>query len=268
MPESIESQTPVQIQHKWVNYNFDPGAFRKPDYQVYIYSISNKEFTVRRPPQFPIITIHACPEDKEYVTAVILDHPFQQLDLDVDTGEPRMRYHKAEAIAQDIVCPDAPNMDTPLPIDCLSSGTDYRVQGVFWSRNNPPTAEEIKKAHQRREKYYRGLLEKATALEYSDPKTLHAILNEDYHLAADYFDEEYSWHKKRVKKVTTVAKSDCPNCGNEIKPGIAFHFDPDTGLCVLDWKRAYEAGKVKLEDVPESKRWETPVVKESKPVKA
>jgi hypothetical protein len=146
-------------------------------------------------------------------------------------------------------------MDSALPPDSYAIGTDLRAQGVFWTRNNPPTEAEVAKAHKRIEKYYRGLLEKATALEYSNPKELaERLQNEDYHLAADYFGEEFSWHKKRVKKVAPVVKSECPNCGNEIKRGIAFHFDPDTGLCVLDWKRAYEAGKVKLEDVPESKR--------------
>jgi hypothetical protein len=239
-----------------LNNNIDPGIFRKPDLFVYIYSTSQKEFQVARPPHIPRLILKACPADQDYILAAKLAHPFEQSDRDVDTGEVRMRFHDARKIAQDILCPDAPDMDAAISPSSTSSGNDLRIYGLFWSLNNPPTAEEIKKANGRREKYYRMLLERATSLEYTNPKELAERLNEDYHLAADYFGEEYSWHKQRVRKVVTVPKVPCSVCGEDIKPGVAFHKDSEGEYCILDWKRAYEAGRVTKKQVPESKRWE------------
>lgn len=239
----------------YLNNNIDPGAFRPPEYFVYIYSVSQKQFEVNRPPHIPRLILKGCREDKEYVECAKLAHPFEQSDRDVDNGEVRVRFHNASKIAIDILCPEAVDMDSALAPG--ANTVDLRAQGLFWSRNNPPTAEEIKKAHGRREKYYRERLERATALEYTNPKELAERINEDDHLAADYFGEEYSWHKKRVKKAPPVAaKVDCPYCGESIKPGVAFHKTDDGEFCVLDWKRALESGRVTKKQVPEDKRWE------------
>jgi hypothetical protein len=243
------------LNNSYLNNNIAPGSFRTPDYFVYIYSVSNKELVRCIPPMIPRLILKACPADAEYVECARLAEPYEQADRDVDTGEVRMRFHNAKKVAQDIVCPDAPDMDSAVPPESMSSGTDYRAQGVFWSLNNPPLPEEVKKARKRVEKYYRSLLERAATLEYTNPKELAERINEDYHLAADYFGEEYSWHKQRVRKVTAATKVPCPICGDEIKPGVAFHKDSEGEYCILDWKRAYESGRVTLKQVPENKRW-------------
>ncbi len=142
-----------------------------------------------------------------------------------------------------------------VPQNTFSSGNNYNQQGLFWSKNDPPTEQELKEAELRLEKFYRGLLEKATATETAAPNQLPDLINDHYRLAADYFGEEYSWHKKRIVKKSETAKEQCPNCGGEIKTGVAFHFDPESGICVIDWKRAYNAGKVKKEDVPDDFQW-------------
>jgi hypothetical protein len=244
------------LNNSYLNNNIDPGAFRKPDYFVYIYSVSQKEHIRRIPPMIPQLVLKACPADQDYIQVARLAEPYEQADRDVDTGEVRMRFHNAMKIAQDIVCPDAPDIDSPVAVGTMSSGTDYRAQGFFWSLNNPPLEWEVKKAHKRVETYYRGRLERNVALEYTNPKELAERLCEDDHLAADYFGEEYSWHKQRVRKVNAPAKIECSFCGDEIKPGVAFHKGDDGELCILDWRRAHAAGKVTKKQVPEDKRWE------------
>jgi len=241
---------------KYHNNNIEYGLFRKPDFFVYIYSISSKEFVVRRPPQVPMLIIKPCPADKDYIEVAKFADPFMQTDRNVDTGSVIAHKHPATQIVQDIVCPDAADMDSALAVGTMSSGTDLRAQGIFWSLNNPPTAAEVAKARGRLEKYYRSLLERATALEYTNPKELTERLNEDYHLAADYFGEEYSWHKQRVRKVVAATKVPCPICGDDIRPGVAFHRDREGDYCILDWKKAYEAGRVTKKQVPEDKQWE------------
>lgn len=244
------------LNNSYLNNNMDPGAFRKPDFYVYIYSVSNREFERRLPPHIPRLILKACPEGKDYIQVARLSHPFEQADRDVDNGEVRMRYHDARKVAQDILCPDAADMDSAVSPESMSSGTDLRAKGLFWSLNNPPLPEEVKKAHKRVEDYYRARLVRNQALEYTNPKELAERINEDDHLAADYFGEEYSWHKQRVKKVTAAAKVPCPVCGDDIKPGVAFHKDSEGEYCILDWKRAYDAGRVTKKQVPEDKRWD------------
>jgi hypothetical protein len=151
------------------------------------------------------------------------------------------------------------NQDATLAADkSFTEGNDYGKLGVFWSLNDPPTDEEVAKAIQRKEAFYRRRLNQARALEASSPKDLHLFLTPTDHIAVDYFarvyesEEQFSWHK------VMVMPSKCPNCGESIKTNVAFHASAALGgvLCVIDWKRAVEAGVKKLEDVPESKRWD------------
>jgi hypothetical protein len=255
MRPDVSQKMTQALNETMLNNNIDPGAFRTPKYFVYIYNVANREFERRLPPQIPRLILKACPPDQEYIQVAKLAEPFEQADRDIDTGEVRIRFHSAKAIAQDIVCCGAADMDAAAP-DAVAAGVDYRAKGLFWSLNNPPTAEEVAKANKRVEEFFRARLSRNTALEYTNPKELMERLGEDDHLAADYFGEEYSWHKQRVKKVTAAAKVECPYCGDQIKPGVAFHKGEDGELCILDWKRAYEAGKVTLKQVPEAKQWE------------
>jgi ribosomal protein S27AE len=62
------------------------------------------------------------------------------------------------------------------------------------------------------------------------------------------FSIDVDWHK------LTTPKIECPNCGEKIKEGIAFHYS-NGRICVLSWERAYLAGAVKKDEVPESFRW-------------
>ena len=47
----------------------------------------------------------------------------------------------------------------------------------------------------------------------------------------------------------------CPNCGALVKDGLAYHKNEFGEKCILDWEKTYQAGAVKLEDVPFEKRW-------------
>ena len=150
-----------------------------------------------------------------------------------------MRAHVGEKVAQSICNPNnhSLNQDAVPPEQSITGyGVDLNAQGVFWSRNNPPTEEEISKAEARRERYYQGLLERARTLEISNPKELEGLINQDYHMAANFFNVETSWHKKMVKF------EECPNCGEQVKPGVAYHKNSLGLLCIIDKKRAKDAG--------------------------
>jgi hypothetical protein len=127
----------------------------------------------------------------------------------------------------------------------ISSGEcNLTRQGVFASMNAVPTEEELQKAEARRLAYYKFRFEEANGLARSNPAMLQQILILDHHMAAEMFGVDVEWHR------VVSAKIECPNCGEKIKEGLAYHRNNGI-LCVLDWTRAYRAGAIKKEDIPE-----------------
>jgi hypothetical protein len=225
---------------------WDPSMTRPPEYYVYLYTISKREFTVYRAPLIRSLIIPACGPTERYRLVTRLSQPFPQPDTDPKNGDvivhDRGKSHDARYIAQDICNPDNMTLDQNAYVgmnDRLVSGygTNLSAQGVFWSLSNPPAEEEIKAAERRREIYYGKLWEQANMLAAADPKALAVALTQDHHMAAEYFGREASWHQ------ILRPMADCPNCGEKIKPGIAFHKNQELGIiCVIDPGRARAAG--------------------------
>lgn len=225
---------------------WDPSMSRREEYRVYLYTISKREFTVCRPPLIRTLLIPACGPAERFRLVTSLPQPFGQPDINPVNGDfiiyDRGRSHDAQYVAQDICNPDNPSLDQDayarMPDRFLTGyGTNLSAQGVFWSLNNPPEEKEIKAAEKRRETYYHQLWEQANTLASIDPKTLAATLTQDYHMAAEYFGRETSWHQ------VLRPMADCPNCGEKIKPGIAFHKSQELGIiCIIDPVRARAAG--------------------------
>lgn len=214
---------------------FDANQFRQPEYFVYIYTTSDRDFTVMQPPLFPRLLLRARAAGEKYSLVLKLPSPFNQVDREGAVGDLMVRAHVAEKVAQSLLNPNNPTLDQDLNVpinNVLGLGVDLNAQGLFWSRNNPPTDEEVAKAIARKERYYRGLLEKARTLEISNPKELESLINRDYHMAAEYYTVETSWHR------TMVRAEECPLCGESIKPGVAAHKNSLGGVCIIDEKRA------------------------------
>jgi hypothetical protein len=241
---------------KYVSPFLDPELTRKPEYFVYVYSVVDPRpdgyHLIRNaPPLIHNLRIAELTPGERYTLVTKLPHPVNQAG--VDTQEQRVNYaHNAQRVAQDIVNPEniSLNQDASMrPEHQFTEGNDYGKLGVFWTLNNPPTDEEVAKAIKRKENFYRKRLDQARALEASSPKDLYAFLTPTDHVAADYFGEEFSWHKVSTRPAS------CPNCGEAMKAGAAYHRNVDGIICVVDWKRTVEAGVKKMEDVPESKLW-------------
>ena len=237
-PDNVRSRT-IAADLNLKDGVWDANLYRAPDYHVYIYTVSDREFLVQQPPLFPRLIIRARNEGERYSLVLRIPSPFPQTDREGAVGDIMVRAHVGERVAQSICNPNNPslNQDASLAAGTiLGLGVDLNAQGVFWSLNNPPTEEEIAKAEQRREKYYRFLLEQARTLEISNPKELESLIHQDYHMAAEYFHQETSWHRKFTRLV------ECPYCGEQIKPGIAAHQNSLGGVCILDEARAAKMG--------------------------
>lgn len=225
---------------------WDPSMSRPPEYYIYLYTISKREFTVLRAPLIRSLIIPACLPTERFRLVTRLSQPFPQPDINPVNGDvivhDRGKSHDARYIAQDICNPDNLTLDQDAYIGMSDRfvsgyGTNLSAQGVFWSLSNPPSEEEIKAAERRREIYYGKLWEQANMLSASDPKALAVALTQDHHMAAEYFGRETSWHQ------VLRPMADCPNCGEKIRPGIAFHKNQELGvICIIDPERAAKAG--------------------------
>jgi len=212
---------------------------RKPDYWVYIYNVSEHPQDVFRPPLFANFHIPGRKRGEDYCLAGRLPSPLLAPQGNVDSGEVSTQLMDTRRVVMDMCNPDNLSLDQNAVIDTRSVtniGNNLSKKGVFWSLNCPPDKKELDDAIKRMEAYYNFLLEKARATETSNPTELLNMLTPEHHAAADYYGVETSWHGKRSRPM------DCPNCGERIKAGVAFHKTEEGTLCILDWKRAVASG--------------------------
>lgn len=236
----------------------NPDEMRRPEYTVYLHTISKRSFQQHHPIYRNVI-VPACPKDQRYITFMRISHPVQMPTIDPDnvSGNPLIKIENAKRAALCVCNPsyigtDLAMQDKEIPVEAqIASGEcNLTRQGVFASLNEVPTEEELKKAEARRLAYYKFRFEEANGMERSNPRQLQEILILDHHMAAEMFGVDVNWHRVVSPKI------ECPQCGEKIKEGIAFHYT-NGQRCVLDWERSYLAGAVKKEDVPEIYRWWT-----------
>lgn len=230
------------------------GLTRKPEYHVYIHTVSKREFPFDHL-LFPRQKLKACPDGERYATCMAIPEPVIQIAPDEANGGRRGYEESAWRCAIDILNPNNLGMDPYAKLDpstFISANCDLIKQGLWPSMNKVPPAEEIERAEKAREDYYRSLTEKATQLDSLNKRAdLDELLssNPDVGVAMDAFGLTAPWHRK------PELRQACPNCGDQVRVGIAFHVT-DGRDCILDWKKAYEAGRVKKDDVPPGKRWQ------------
>ena len=234
----------------------DPDEMRRTEYTVYLHSISKRSFEQPHPIYRNLI-IPACPKDKRYITFFSVNHPVISAHVNPDdvSGPPLMKIENAKRAALGICNPsyvgaDLSVQDKPIVdyANIASGECNLTRQGIFASLNKIPTEEELTKAEKRRLDYYKFRFEEANGLQRSNPRMLQEILQLDHHMAAEMFAIDVEWHRVMSPKI------ECPRCGDKVKEGIAFHYT-NGRLCVDDWERAWLAGAVKKEDVPEPMRW-------------
>src|SRR5208283_5287715 len=105
--------------------------------------------------------------------------------------------------------------------------------------------EEVQACRSRMENHYRSLLDNGDDLDRNNRRR---EIGPEHHKAAKYFDYKAQWH------YTQTAPTPCPNCGELVRPGLAYHMNGANMVCVLNWQRAVMAGVKKMEDVPARER--------------
>lgn len=241
----------IDFQFTTQNYLYN----RDPEFYVYLYNVSEQTFEISRPPLIrnaKFVGRKPGSTDR-YVLVGRLPQPLLIPKGNVDSNEIDVVPQDSRVFAMDIINPDNRTLDQDAFIDpknITSQGNNHGAKGLFWSLNGPgakpsrynpnpqelPTEAEVIAAVKRMEAYYKYLLEQARACEVSKPADLQNLIGPEHHIAADYFGEEHSWHGKR-------ARTDfCPNCGERIKTGAAFHKTEEGTLCILNWDKAVKSG--------------------------
>lgn len=240
--------------------NIDRNMLRSPDRMIHVFSTSKREFKINRLPLWPNTVLKACPKDERYIVVAHVPDPLMQSVHDVLKSSQRAEANDGMLCAVELLNPNNPTYDpdfvAPPELAAVfgsSKGCNLFDQGLFLSLTNPPSEKEILQAEKRRENRYKGLLAHADSLEATNRKELEEFIKsedgQDLRMALDFFGEQREYHKPMIAMRT------CPNCGEPIKSGVAFHVMAGGVYCVNDWERAVSAGVKTKSDVPEHLRW-------------
>ncbi len=251
----------------WWDPRIDRNMIRPPERYIHVFTTSRRSFVIDRAPLWVKLHLRGCPEGERYAAVAHIPDPLQQSVHNTENGKRRAEAHDGMRVAIDLINPNNPTNNPdwdPSPEMAaffgLSKGCDLFAQGLFLSLNETPTEAEIVKAEERRNRRFRKLIAHADALEKTNRKELQEFLagedGTDLRLALDFYHEIREYHRPMQASVI------CPNCGEQIKKGVAFHKNDSLGvICVLDWQKAVAAGVKTKSDVPEEFRWfegETP----------
>jgi len=220
---------------------------------IYIYSVAKRGFKVKHP-YFKAGELKGCTgkdAGERYVKCYAVPDPPQQLAYDGD-GKRKVEVEPGDVagwrVAIDILNPNNPSNDPyhkmgPNAEAYFSIGKNVNLVkfGLFPSLNDPPTEAELVRAEQARDESYQELVDEAFQEQASNPQGFRNWLrnNPDITIAMEALGVQADWHRAPEMKMS------CPNCGDTVKSGIAFHKSSAGVLCIIDKKRAAEAGVTK-----------------------
>jgi RNA polymerase subunit RPABC4/transcription elongation factor Spt4 len=244
----------TQDNQRGINWSIDANLMRPVEYHIFMFNVGVKSHEIRKPPLFPYVLVPGVGPGERYHLAFKIPNICNQGWADPDNGSIRHHGDDGRRVAMDMINPLNPGIDQDWQIDskslarATSIGDDLSQWGLFWSLNETPTEVEIGKAIARMEKFYRRLIAEANGIVQSGryDRQGQDRLNEHHFLAADHFGYKSSWN------TLVETPAGCPNCGEPIKAGIAYHKNSMDMVCIIDPERARKAGlKVPVIDEPE-----------------
>jgi hypothetical protein len=229
---------------------------------IYIHSVARRDFDVKH--VYFRGTLLGCHKGERYVTCYAVPDPPQQLAPDAERGGTRVEVEPRDEagwrVAIDILNPNNPSINPyfkPSPrqsaLYSLGQNVDLVKYGLFPSLSQIPTEDELVRAEKARDETRQALVDEAFEEHASNPQNFRNWMRShpDIQDAAEALGIEADFLVKKAE-----IKQACPNCGDSVKSGIAFHKSSAGVLCILDWRKAVEAGAAKKEDVPPGKRWQ------------
>ncbi len=202
----------------------DNAATRPP---IYIYNICELSHVRNQPPEFATLTIEPCPKGQKFSVK-----PFPGLvnERYVKPGTAEYYYNQVDGrkYATSLLNPDCmPGTDWRSQLNEGTTGNNdmtgmnMNAFGVFWSELKPDDPQ----------------------LDAQEGKL--GNISPMMHFAMDYFGLSAAWH------MSTRHKVECPNCGDLILEGLAYHRNASGDICILDRDR-YEASVISVKQQKET----------------
>lgn len=212
-----------------------------PGYVIYIYNILDREWTVRQPPLFPMLMIPACPKGQPFSFTIL--PAFVKLPY-LKPGGTEYYYKNEDGrkAATSLLNPSAfPGTKWESQIQKWDSpdqmNNNLNAYGVFWSLTKPDETEKLKKEitifKKRVQSTMDELIREGERLNSMGDKG-RPLISPLMHFAMDYQGKQAPWHMASFHMIT------CPNCGEPVQEGIAYHKNAFGERCIVDYERYEE----------------------------
>ncbi len=218
---------------------------------IYVYNICELSHVRNQPPEFPGFTIEPCVKGEKFSVKTF-------------PGLVNERYCKPGTAEYYYAQVDGRKYATSLLNPDCFPGTDWRAQlnegttgnndmtgmnmnafGVFWSElkpDDPQLDAQIKLFRARVDRTMDALVKEGNRWN-AEGKL--GNISPMMHFAMDYFGLSAAWHMSHRHK------TECPNCGDLVLEGIAYHRNASGDICVIDRER-YEASVITVKQQKET----------------
>lgn len=209
---------------------------RDPGYVIYVYNILDLEHIVEQPPIFSRLVIPRCPKG-EKISVTLLPAYVKLPFCKPGTTEYYYRHEDGRKAATSALNPSAfPSINWQGQLQEWDSpdqfGNNLNALGCWWSLTRPDETEalekEIKLFRQRVQKTMQSFVNQAEIFAAAnDMRSITPLM----HFAMDYLGKQAPWHMPSFHMIS------CPNCGDPVKEGIAYHRNSFGERCIIDEER-------------------------------
>jgi hypothetical protein len=210
---------------------------------IYIYNICEFSHVRNQPPEFPAFTVEPCAKGQKFS---VKPFPAYVNERYARPGEAEYYYRKVDGrkYATSLLNPDTyPGTDWQAQLiegttgNNDMTGMNMNALGVFWSELAPTDArlESVLKLFRTRVDKTMDALVKEGNRWSAEGKL--GNISPMMHSAMDYFGLSGPWH------MSLRHKTECPNCGDLVLEGIAYHRNASGDICIIDRER-YEASVI------------------------
>lgn len=204
---------------------------------IFIYNICELSHVRNQPPEFPAFTVEPCPKGEKFFVK-----PFPGIvnERYVRPGTSEYYYKQVAGrkYATSLLNPDCfPGTDWRAQLNEGTTGNNdmtgmnMNALGVFWSElapDDPKLPEVIKLFRARVDRTMDALVKEGNR--WNAEGKLNNI-SPMMHFAMEYFGLTAPWHMSHRHK------TECPNCGDLILEGIAYHRNASGDICIVDPER-------------------------------
>lgn len=221
---------------------------------IYVYNTLNREHIIEQPPLFPHMVIPACPAGQTFIHTLL---PRYVNEVYEDYAHESRRYKRVDGrICATSLLNPAVHPRNPWEMQFREmkthgdqEGNNLNAWGVFWSLTHPDDP-KLKDELALMKAVVRTTMNRLVVeADKQNAAGRRDLITPNMHFAADYLKFTSIWHTSHDHMI------DCPNCGENIKEGLAYHRNAFNLMCIIDWERTVKAGIKTRADVPVEMRW-------------